>query len=72
MAECLGQTVPDRWASIRRRSFTKCFSVYTGGDKCSCVRCRSYLSCWSIRLKEIGQILRGCSTDGIEADNVRN
>ena len=25
------------------------------------------MSCWSIRLKEIGQILRGCSRDGIEA-----
>ena len=37
MAECLRQTVPDRWASIRNRSFTKCFCVYTerggGGDK---------------------------------------
>ena len=24
-AECLGQIVPDRWVSIRKRSFTKCF-----------------------------------------------
>ena len=41
VAECLRQIVPDRWASIRKRSFTKCFCVYTGGDKGSCVRCRS-------------------------------
>ena len=33
MAECLRQIVPDRWASIRKRFFTKCFCVYTGGDK---------------------------------------
>ena len=31
MAECLRQIVPDRWASIRKRSVTKCFCVYTGG-----------------------------------------
>ena len=31
MAECLRQIVPDRWASIRKRSFTKCFCVYTWG-----------------------------------------
>ena len=30
VAECLRQIVPDRWASIRKRSFTKCFCVYTG------------------------------------------
>ena len=41
VAECLRQIVPYRWASIRKRSFTKCFCVYTGGDKGSCVRCRS-------------------------------
>ena len=41
VAECLRQIVPDRWASIRKRSFTKCFCVYTGGDKGSCVICRS-------------------------------
>ena len=49
VAECLRQIFPDRWASIRKkkkkkrkkRSFTKCFCVYTGGDKGSCVRCRS-------------------------------
>ena len=28
VAECLRQIVPDRWASIRKRSFTKCFCVY--------------------------------------------
>ena len=33
MAECLMQIVPDRWASIRKRSFTKYFCVYTEGDK---------------------------------------
>ena len=41
VAECLRQTVPDTWASIRKRSSTKCFCVYTGGggggDKGSCV-----------------------------------
>ena len=33
VAECLRQIVPDRWASIRKRSFTKCFCVYTGVTK---------------------------------------
>ena len=33
VAECLRQIVPDRWASIRKRSFTKCFCVYTGMAK---------------------------------------
>ena len=71
VAECLRQIVPDRWASIRKRSFTKCFYVYAGGDKGACVRCRSELSCWSncLVLKEIRQILRGCSRDGTEADS---
>ena len=31
VAECLRQIVQDRWASIRKISFTKCFCVYTGG-----------------------------------------
>ena len=31
MAECLRQIVPDRWASIRKRSFTTCFCVYNRG-----------------------------------------
>ena len=39
VAECLRQIVPDRWDSIRKRSFTKCFCVYTGGDKGSCFMC---------------------------------
>ena len=33
VAECLRQTVPNRWASVKRRSFTKCFCVYTRADK---------------------------------------
>ena len=33
VAERLRQIVPDRWASIRKRSFTKCFCVYTGGGE---------------------------------------
>ena len=34
VAECLRQlVVPDRWASIRKSSFTKCFCVYTRADK---------------------------------------
>ena len=37
MAECLRQIVPNRWASVRKRSFTKCFCVYMRGDKGSCV-----------------------------------
>ena len=41
VAECLRQIVPDRWASVRKRSFTKCFCVYMAGDKGSCVRYRS-------------------------------
>ena len=41
VAECLRQIVPDRWASIRKRSFAKCFCLYTGDDKGLCVRCRS-------------------------------
>ena len=43
VVECLRQIVPERWASIRKRSFTKCFCVYTGADKGSCVRCRSII-----------------------------
>ena len=31
VAECLRQIVSDGWASIRERSFTKCFCVYRGG-----------------------------------------
>ena len=31
VAECSRQFVPDSWASIRKRSFTKYFRVYTGG-----------------------------------------
>ena len=37
--ECLRQIVPNTCASIRKRSFTQCFSVYTRGDKGSCVGC---------------------------------
>jgi len=69
VVECLRQIIPDRWANIRKRSFIKCFCVYTGDDKDLCVRCRSSLSCWSIRLKEIGQILWGWSRDGTEEDS---
>ena len=29
VAECLRQIVPDRWASIRKRSFTKIIFVFT-------------------------------------------
>ena len=41
VVECLRQIVPNRWASIRKRSFTKCFCVYTRGDKGLCVGCSS-------------------------------
>ena len=41
VAECLRQIVPNRWASIRKMSFTKCFCVYTRDDKGSCVGCGS-------------------------------
>ena len=33
VAECLRQIVPDRWDSIRKRSFTKCFCVTRGVTK---------------------------------------
>ena len=66
MAERLKQIVPDRWTSVRKRSSTKCFCVYTRGDKGSGVECGSLLSCWSVRLNETGQILKGCSRDGVE------
>ena len=33
VAECLRQIVPDRWASVRKRSFAQCFCVYTRGDQ---------------------------------------
>ena len=33
VAECLRQTIPNRWASVRKRSFTKCFCAYMRGDK---------------------------------------
>ena len=29
VAECLRQSFPNRWASVRKRSFAKCFCVYT-------------------------------------------
>ena len=34
VAECLRQIVPDRRASIRKRSFTKCFCVYGVTYRC--------------------------------------
>ena len=36
---CLRQIVPNRWANVKKWSFTKCFCVYTRGDKGSRVRC---------------------------------
>ena len=39
MEECLRQTVPDRWARVRKRSLTKCFCVYMRDDKGLDVRC---------------------------------
>ena len=33
VVECLRQIVPDRWASIRKRSFTKCFLFTRGVTK---------------------------------------
>ena len=56
VVECLRQIVPDRWASIRKRSFTKCFCVYTGGDKGSCVRCRQHI--YTILMKQKFALLR--------------
>ena len=38
MAECLRQIVPDRWDSVRKRSFTKCFCVYRVGAGVGVVR----------------------------------
>ena len=35
MVECFRQTVPKRWASVRKRPFTKCFCVYLKGVKCT-------------------------------------
>ena len=29
VAQCLTQILSNRWARVRRRSFTKCFCVYT-------------------------------------------
>ena len=70
VAECLRQIVPNRWAGVRKRSFRNVF-VFTKvcGVKGLCVGCGSKLFCWSVKLKEIGQIPTGCSTDGIEADS---
>ena len=36
--ECLRQTVPNRWASVRKWSITKSVCDYTRGDKGSGVR----------------------------------
>ena len=33
MSECLRQIVPDRWASVRKRSFTKCVVFIRGVTK---------------------------------------
>ena len=54
MAECLRQIVPDRWAGLRKRSFTKCFCVYMGGGGGG---------------GGGGGVVRGCSRGGIEADS---
>ena len=35
MVEYFRQTVPKRWASVRKRPFTRCFCVYLKGDKCT-------------------------------------
>ena len=56
MAECrLRQIVPNRWATIKR-SFTKCFCVYTKGDKGS-----------SVCLMRI--VLLECKAEGDRTDN---
>ena len=39
MEECLRQTVPNRWARVRKQSLTKCFCVYMRDDKGLDVRC---------------------------------
>ena len=41
VAECLRQTVPNRWASVSKRPITKSVCDYTRGDKGSGVRCGS-------------------------------
>ena len=70
VAECLRQVVPNRWGRVRKRSFTYCFCIYTRSDKGSGVGRVSLLSCWTIGLKEIEQVMRGCSRDGInESDS---
>ena len=46
-AECLRQTVPNRWASVKQRCFAKCFGVYTRDDKGSGVGSESYSPGWS-------------------------
>ena len=67
VAECLRQSVPDRWASIKKKDLSPNVFVFTRGvTKVRVSEADCNLSCWSIRLKEIGQILRGCSRDGIE------
>ena len=66
VAECLWQTVSNSWASVKIRSFTQC--VYTTDDKGLGVGYGSLLSCWGVRLKEIGQTLSGCSRNGTEAE----
>ena len=45
--ECLRQIVPNTCASITKRSFTKCFCVYTRGDKGSCVGCELVIRGWN-------------------------
>ena len=35
MVEYFRQTVPKRWASVRKRPFTRCFCVYLKGNKCT-------------------------------------
>ena len=50
VAECVRQIAPDRWASVRKQSFTKYFCVYTRADSGSCVGCGSYLSCCSVNV----------------------
>ena len=47
VAECLGQIVPNTCASVSKRSFTKCFCVYTRDDKGSCVGCELVTGGWN-------------------------
>ena len=69
MAECLRQIVPDRWASVRKRSLTKCVCLYTRGDKRLCLRCGVVTVLLEYKVEGDRTDTEGLLQTGIKADS---